>query len=185
MNFLIDSILVGYGVYSIFLSFFRKRLEQWKDELIDKIDKAASIVFSVGGLILIFNLLVNIYLNYSFAIDDYEKFRILSRIFGKYWYGFWVPTGIYILATQLTWNNRIRRNRILRVVIGLLMLVSVEKLIIITTILHSNYDSEPYFSISSVIGITLINWLVYILIFATMVVAAYLILKNLKVFEYR
>lgn len=172
MDLIFESIFVGFGIYSIFLSLSRKRLESWDNQFLRNIDKVASGIFSIGGILFIGYWLFDVLMAFSLAADEQEKYGIRNRLFGPYWFGFWHQPILYLISTQALWINKIRRNSPIRFLIGLLMLISFEKLIRIITSLHRDFLPSSW---SIPVSDTLVNWLIYLGIFILMVGITYLI----------
>jgi len=172
MSLIIDSLLVGFGIYSIIFCLFRVILEKRGSQLILNIDKLASIVFAIGGLLFFGQILFNLIGSYTSAIDELEKYSLLNRMFGPYWFVYWLQPILYLISTQILWIKRVRLNRLLRFLIGLLMLISFEKLIIMITSLHRDYLPSLWITPVSII---LINWTTYMGIFVLIVGCVYLI----------
>lgn len=167
MNLIIESILVGFGIYSILFSLFRNRLEKWNNELSESIDSLACILFSLGGIFLIGQSLIELICSFTHVQDNYEQFRLSKIIQGPYILTNWVRPILLLMLTQLLWFKKIKRSRFIRFTIGIIMMLPFEKLVITITSLHRDYLPSLWKmqNISNIILDRAINLFVFVLIF--------------------
>jgi len=130
-------LLIGFGLYSII--FFLVRLFYSKKVRLNNFDYSATrITIYLGVIFCIFWALGCII--YYFQVDDQtEKLRYTERMFGKYWFGFWLQPIIWILLTQLLRINFLRKNLLFRIIISLSFVLTLERITIILTSLHRDY----------------------------------------------
>ncbi|CAM4036556.1 hypothetical protein ACFFVF_18375 [Flavobacterium jumunjinense] len=64
---------------------------------------------------------------------------MLNRMFGKYWFGFWLQPIVWFLITQLLRIKRVAKNVFLRIIFSFLLIISFEKYVIIITSFHRDY----------------------------------------------
>lgn len=173
MTLIIESILLGFGIYSILLSLFLNRLEKWNTELIKSFDNLACIIFSIGGLLLIESI-------YSITHnqDEYRPFKLINNFHGPYILTNWVQPISLLILTQLLWLKKIKRSRFLRFTIGINLMLPYEKLVTIITSLHRDYlpSSWNMKSDSNII----FDWAIYLFVFVLIVGVVSIILRTIK-----
>ena len=141
MPYLLECIFTGFGIYSILFSFFPKKKTEL-DENVILFDQTACITFSINGLF---------FFLFSICVHNVETTHMYLII----------PT-VYLIITQITWYKKVRKTKFIRAFIGLCMLFSFEKYVIIITSLHRDYLPawhNYYFST------TLISYNIYFLVF--------------------
>lgn len=132
---LLADFFLSFGLYTlIFLtvSIF------YKNPSLNRIDFQASRMISVIGVIYLFIWFCNIFFELAEGSDE-EKAFLMQRMFGHYWIGFWVQPLLYFAITQILRIERIRTQKILRLVISLFFILSIERMVIISTSLERDY----------------------------------------------
>lgn len=71
--------------------------------------------------------------------EEQEKNDLLHRMFGKYWLGFWLQPLLWFSITQLLRFKTIRKNIFCRLIFSTLLILSLERIVIISTSLHRDY----------------------------------------------
>jgi hypothetical protein len=71
--------------------------------------------------------------------EEQGKNDLLHRMFGKYWLGFWLQPLLWFSITQLLRFETIRKNIFCRLIFSILIILSLERIVIISTSLHRDY----------------------------------------------
>jgi molybdopterin-containing oxidoreductase family membrane subunit len=122
----------AFGLYT--LLFLIIRIFNRKQYLLE-IDKKSCDFISFIGLIYFSCFFIWIILELSFKKDN----DLSDRIFGRYWFGFWMQPTFWIILSQLLRIQKIANNILFRIVSSILFILSFEKIVIITTSLHRDY----------------------------------------------
>jgi len=117
-----------YFIISIFI----------KKTFLEKVDNQSnSFIVFIGILYLIvFTTALLVELN---ILDQESKTYLLQRMFGKYWLGFWLQPILWISITQLLRFEAIRKNIFLRLLFSFFLILSIQKIVIITISFHRDY----------------------------------------------
>jgi hypothetical protein len=172
-----DNIFIGYGIFSItyiLVCIFIKN-----HAFIDKLDESSNKIIIFSGLIYFLLWMIGMYFSFKEINSEEEKYRLLNRMFGPYWFGYWLQPVLWILITQLMWFKKIRRLKILRIVMSVILAVPFEKVVILITSLHRDYvpaSHVSYFSVSVVI----IGIFAYLVLYSILVTIFYLISEKIK-----
>jgi hypothetical protein len=109
-----------------------------KKNFLKKIDEHSNHFISFIGtiylIVWITATIVELYL-----LEDESKNYLLHRMFGKYWFGFWLQPLVWFSITQLVRFKTIRKNIVLRLIFSVLLVLSIEKMVIIFTSFHRDY----------------------------------------------
>jgi molybdopterin-containing oxidoreductase family membrane subunit len=125
----------AFGLYSILFLIVRIFT---KNEILLEIDKHAKKFISFVGLIFFVFWIVGIFTSY-FENNADEQNRMLNRIFGKYWFGFWIQPLLWFTITQILRSEKLSKNIFLRIVFSFFLIFSIEKLIILIITFHRDY----------------------------------------------
>jgi molybdopterin-containing oxidoreductase family membrane subunit len=73
--------------------------------------------------------------------NPYERFVFLNRAFGPYAWAYWIMVSCNVLAPQVFWFKRLRRNLVVMFVVSILVNIGMwfERFNIIVTSLHRDY----------------------------------------------
>lgn len=160
IQLIIDSIFFGFAAYSLAFVLLNFHIS-FNFKLGENLDHSATLLFRIAGMIylIIWIIIFNI------AITD-DEHRLVNRMFGPYWYGFWMYPVTNLGVSQLFWIRKIRNSKAYRIIfsIALLFVMSYEKIVIIVTSLHRDFLPGNLVSF----GLTnnmFLNWLVKIGIF--------------------
>jgi hypothetical protein len=125
----------AFGLYSLFFLiasiFFKK-------SFLFKVDEEAKKFISFVGIIYFIIWIIGIIVFYAESNLE-EQNSMLNRIFGKYWFGFWLQPIVWFLITQLLRIKRVAKNVFLRIIFSFLLIISFEKYVIIITSFHRDY----------------------------------------------
>lgn len=132
----IQSLLAGFGIFILATSFIHSKNEKSNTLIMNLTDSATLIVrFGSIGYLLIW--LTDLYIR--FENEDY--YSLQTRLFGAYWFGYWIYPICYGLIPQLFWIKKIRKTKTVRICVALAILFALflARLIIMITALHRDY----------------------------------------------
>ena len=175
------AIFLGFAWYSILFVINRKFIKSQTTVLNDTVDNSAI------HLVRYIGILFFTYFTFSVANSvinsEHGNYVIINRMFGPYWFGFWIyPFGYFVLS-QLLWVRRIKTNMPIRFLIAIFLLftLSIEKLVIIITSLHTDYLGSSWtFSNEEFIGNIVLDWVVKLFIFAVLISLTNFLLNKRK-----
>lgn len=109
-----------------------------KKPILNQVDNESNKFISLIGLIYLvlysIGTIVELHL-----MNEEDKVLLLNRMFGKYWFGYWLQPLLWIIITQLLRFKNIRTNIFLRILFGFLFIFSIEKLVILIITFHRDY----------------------------------------------
>lgn len=128
-------LFTAFGLVTIlyiFLSlFFKKPFLKYVDEESNRFISFIGILYFITwiiGTIVELNIL-----------NEEDKSLLVNRMFGKYWFGFWIQPLLWFLITQLLRFKSIRKNILLRLIFTVLLLFSIEKMVLFYTSIQRDY----------------------------------------------
>jgi hypothetical protein len=97
-------------------------------------------VMLATGLIVGYGYLMEVFFAW-YSGNPFEKFMMLNRVFGPYWYAYWALILFNILIPQALWSPRIRKSVSLVFLIALAVLIGMwlERYVIVITSLHRDF----------------------------------------------
>lgn len=173
---LLKSILFGFGVYSIFILLIKPLFSDATKIKIEKFDNSACSIIPVIGLIYLLNWLGTLFFQYNNLEDSAEIYQLKSRLFGTYWFGYWLQPSLF-LSSQLLWFKKLRKIIVIRFLIALTLTFSIERIIYLTS-LHRDFMPSTW-SVSLLSKI--IEWIWSIGIFTFVTIIFDLIKTRLKI----
>ena len=105
---------------------------------IDFVDKIATDLVVFTGIIYFVGWIIGIYFTFQ-EITEVEKQSILNRMFGKYWFGYWLQPILWIFTTQILRIEKIRNSKILRLIFSFIFILSIESFTIVLVSIHRDY----------------------------------------------
>ena len=174
-------IFIAFGLYSILYAIISLFI---KSPILKIIDYYANRIVIYSGLIF---LLVWISLIISTYSQSSEELRtgMINRMFGPYWFGYWLQPILWILLTQLLRFESIQRGRFLRIIFSIIFMISIEQFVIIITSFHRDYLPSSWYILNSFdISFTpldiVLGIITKVLLFLTFVGIYYLIDQKIK-----
>ncbi|HEX9979044.1 MAG TPA: hypothetical protein VGB50_00600 [Flavobacterium sp.] len=76
------------------------------------------------------------------APDD--RLGMTQRMFGPYWFGYWLQPLLYIILSQILRLKKVRKQIVLRILIALVFIITVEQFVILITSFHRDYLPSSY-----------------------------------------
>lgn len=125
----------AFGLYTflfLIVSIFTKK------PILKKIDEEANGFIAFAGVIYFTVWIIGIFVFYADSNTE-EQTSMLNRMFGKYWFGYWVQPLLWVSLTQLLRIKTIRKNVLLRILFSFLLIVSIERFVILVTAFHRDY----------------------------------------------
>lgn len=132
---LCQDFFTAFGLYTILYAIVTIFT---KNQKIKTIDEEAAKFISLIGIIfsIIWILCIVVELN---ILNEEAKAAMIRRMFGKYWIGFWTQPLLWIAITQALRYSRIRKNILIRLIISVFLILTIEKMVIIITSFHRDY----------------------------------------------
>lgn len=174
-------MLLGFGVYSIFYFILKNIFKESK--ALAEFDKSAIRVVLYVGIIWFAVWLFGLYSYYSNLELEPEQLEYLNYITGKYAFPFSFQPLFWLSLTQLFRLKFVRMYLFFRIVISILFAVSIEKLIIWTTLFHRDYlPSDHIVGINFTISPKwyLLEWIIKILTFIVLTISYHIIRLSYK-----
>lgn len=137
--FSLEVILVdlfsAYGlitIISVLLSLF------FKNQILNKINNQSDRFISFIGIVylIVWLLATIVELNIS---DQENKDYLLRRMFGEYWFGFWLQPILWFSMSQLLRIKSIQKNLFLKLIFSFFFILSIEKIVIVIVSFHRDY----------------------------------------------
>lgn len=175
--FSLETILVGFGSYSILFVIILDRINPTRKNYLLQLDPIASIIYSIAGLITIGMSMVSL-IEFNSSLDDPLN-HYPNPLFGPYWYQYWLQPTITLLCTQLIWIPAIRSSKIARVIIGVLTIIPFFLLFMMYPI-HEQQDYLPSARIEVSILEILLGALIHGIIFTAFVSGFLYLIKKYK-----
>lgn len=135
-------IPIGFGLYSIL--FFIIRFFSKQKKLLNDFDVSACRLMVYAGIVFGVLWMAEILISYYELNNEIEKSAFQQRLFGVYWFGFWLQPLFWIFLTQLLRIKILRKSLIYRLVLSLLFYFTFERIVILTTSLHKDYLPDSW-----------------------------------------
>ena len=118
--------------------------------------------------------------------NGFERFWLLNRSFGPYWWAFWALMFCNVLTPQALWFHRVRANPLLLFVVAIIVNIGMwlERYVIIVVSLHRDFMPSSWGMYSG----TVWDWATFIGtigLFLTLIVLFVRVLPMLSIFELR
>lgn len=139
-------LFTSYGLMTILiliLSIFIKK------DIVKKIDEYSNRLISFIGILysIVWIIIILIELN---NIDPESRIELINRMFGKYWFGFWLQPLLWFSLSQLLRFKSVQKNVLLRLIFSFLFIFSIEKMIMIIVSFHRDYLPSSWTMYSSI-----------------------------------
>lgn len=109
-----------------------------KNTFIKNVDEESNRFISFIGILYLIIWSIGLFVELN-ILNTEDKSQLLNRMFGKYWFGFWIQPLLWVLLTQLLIFKMIRKNILLRLIFSILFIFSIERMIIIYTSFQRDY----------------------------------------------
>ncbi|RZK55319.1 MAG: hypothetical protein EOO91_14305 [Pedobacter sp.] len=183
MDFIRIDIFIAFGIYSL-LFLISSFIFTDKDRLY-RLDELSARFISFIGLVYFSCFLTAI--TFPLFRGGEERINLLSRMFGPYWFAFFLPSLTYLLITQLIRFKWIRKSRTTRLFFVPFMLITFEQFVILITSLDRDYMPSSW-SMATDINLStfemVFSLLIKILFYSIYIGLFYLITEKLKKFSF-
>lgn len=137
--FVTGAIFSGFAMVLTLLIIARKTLGFEDYITIDHIEKMSKIVLLTGSIVALsygIEMFMSIFIG-----NHYERFMLINRAFGPYAWAFWTMISCNVLAPQLFWFRKLRRNVSIVFIISIIVNIGMwfERFVIIVTSLHRDF----------------------------------------------
>ncbi|MBA9077038.1 hypothetical protein ACFFGQ_17205 [Rufibacter quisquiliarum] len=117
-----ESYFVGFGVFYLLgylVSYSRK-----DSDTIFSPNIEASMLLAVkwAGFLYLPILILEAFWNNEFSLVDDSYFAVINRMFGPYWFYFWLKPILFLVATSFLWSKKVRASRFTLLLIAFLLL---------------------------------------------------------------
>lgn len=136
VNIIYVDFFIGFGLYSILYLIISQFIKN--KTKINFLDKIAINLVVFAGIIYFLGWIIGLYFTFQ-EISEEEKQSILNRMFGRYWFGFWLQPILWISATQILRIEKIRNSKLLRLIFSFIFILSIERFTIILVSIHRDY----------------------------------------------
>lgn len=171
---ILKSLFVGFGIYTLILLLFKQILSKPTKIEIEKFDNSACTIIPVIGLIYLINWVGTLFLQYSNIEDPTEVYQMKNRLFGSYWFGYWLAQSLF-LSSQLLWFKKLRKITWIRILIALTFIVSIESILVHLTSLHREYLPSSW---SMSLSAKIVEWIYSLGIFSVVSITFHQIKKR-------
>ena len=173
---IVDKLFVGFGIYTFILVLTKSMVGEVKKRRMMQFDSSACLMIAIAGVVYLFVIFFSLAVQFLSSDDPIQSAELSDRLFGTYSLGYWMPS-IFIMVSQFLWFKRAREIATIRVIIGVLFLISIERIIVYVTSFHRDYLNSSW---SIPIYYTLIEWLMGLALFAAVSVIFHVILTKLR-----
>ncbi|SHF73861.1 hypothetical protein SAMN05444377_11753 [Flavobacterium fontis] len=133
-------LFIAFGLYTIVYLIISSFI---KNEIINVIDETSNKIISFAGIVFLLIWISLLFKSY-FESSEFEKSGMIQRMFGKYWFGYWLQPILWISLSQLLRLKKVRKQKILRIIFSIFFMVSIEQCIIILTSFERDYLPSSY-----------------------------------------
>jgi molybdopterin-containing oxidoreductase family membrane subunit len=176
-----DPVYLGFACYSLLLA-----VHGWINRRSSKV-LPGSIDDSVLGLVgwtgVMFVLYMILCLVQYTGDAEYDYYVLVNRIFGPYWFGFWVYPITFLGSMLLLKVGRVKANLWIRVLIALVLLfvLNMEKFMLMIISAHRDYVPNTWSFIDhDGLGRSILALLLKLMIFVLLIWAIDLVIKRSK-----
>lgn len=152
MSIINFSFFIAFGLYSIIYVITTIIVKKSFIEIVDTTSNKLIGFLGIVYLIAWVGLIVTNFIN----ISSPERDEVLDRMFGKYWFGFWLQPILWIIMTQILHFEKVRKQKFLRIIFSFLFIITIEQYIILLTSFNFNftkYREFPFTTMDIIIGI--------------------------------
>jgi hypothetical protein len=125
MSIIILFFFITFGLYSIIYVITSIIV---KNSLIETVDRTSNKLIRIIGIVYLVAWICLIVTNFI-NISSPQRDEILDRMFGKYWFGYWIQPVLWIFMTQILRFEKIRKHKILRFFFSVLFIFTIEQYI--------------------------------------------------------
>lgn len=183
LKFIIEDLFIGFGLSSIILTIFYYAIPN--NYFIKVVKKTSYQLISLIGIIYLSLIIIHTILSIV-LLTDFERYAVINRMFGPYFYFFWLNIIFYVVITQLFRLESIRKSTLLILFLSLMFIFS-DQIFNLITYLHlmlyqNNWlmlRKDNYIAAEMIVG-----FLIKILAYSVCVFLFSLITERLKKFSF-
>ena len=172
-----ELLLFGFGIYSLFYFSVTFFLHKQNYVTITKYDNSACVVAAIAGGLYLLVWLIKLSMK-ILPTEEQDGVLIANSVTSPYWLGFLVPP-LLLSSSQLLWIKSLRRKKIIRVIIALFLLTSIESIVIYLTALHRDYLPSSW---SMPVSARITEWLIGLGLFGATTTIFHLMKTKLKAY---
>jgi len=183
MDFIRIDIFIVFGLYSLIFLIGSIILKD-KDRLY-KLDDLSSRFISFSGLVYFSCFLILII--FFLIKGGEERVNLFNRMFGPYWFAFFLPPLTYLLITQIIRFKWVRKSKVIRLLFIPFLLITFEQFFVLITSLHRDYMPSSWSMVTNInlsIFEIITGFLIKILFYSVYIGLFYLITERLKKFSF-
>jgi hypothetical protein len=173
---LLQPLFLGFAIFIFATSYIPRDDVRWS-ELGVSLTNLATLIVRLAAVAYVLMWLKSLYPDLT---SESSRQVLMTRISGRGWFGYWIyPIG-YGIFPQLLWLKKIRREKVMRIVVAVLLLlvIYIERIVILITSMHRDYGDNE---LTTLFGVSvLLEWFVGMLVFVVILGAAYGIRRLVK-----
>ncbi len=135
LNLISQDFFIAFGVFTL-LYFLLKIFI--KNPILGEIDTESNRFISFIG-ILYFVIFIYYTTTELMMLNDEQQSVLSHRMFGRYWFGYWLQPMLWLVITQLLRIKRIRENVFIRIIFSFFLIFTIERIVIYVTMLNRDY----------------------------------------------
>ena len=137
--FVAGAIYSGFGMVLTLMLPARKWLKLHDIITLNHLDNIAKILLLTGSIVG-YAYTMELFIAY-YSSAPYERFAFTNRMFGPYWWAYWIMIFCNVVTPQIFWSRKMRRNPVVLFIVSILVSIGMwfERFVIIVTSLVRDY----------------------------------------------
>ena len=137
--FVAGAIFSGFGMVQTLLVVMRKVYKLENMITMGHMEAMAKVILLTGSLVGI--AYTTEFFMAWYSGNHFEQFAFINRMFGPYWWSYWIMFSCNVFIPQLYWSKRIRTSMLATFILSLFVNLGMwfERFVIIMTSLHRDY----------------------------------------------
>jgi len=137
--FVIGAVFSGFAMVQMLLIVTRKLLAL-EDYITIHHVEYINFMMLVTGTLLGSGYIAELFMAWYSGVE-YERYVFLNRMFGPYWWSYWLMMGCNVIAPQLFWIKRIRTSFAWSLILSIVVNIGMwmERFVIVVTALHRDF----------------------------------------------
>jgi hypothetical protein len=181
-NSLLNTTFLGFALLSL-LYLCISKIKKWNNTFNSLYDSATYLI-RFAGITFLLLLILTFIPSPTQSNNAYEKYSILNRMFGPYWFVFWIQISSFGFLSQLFWINRIKKSGLYIavysiIILFMLFLLNYELFVIIMVSINRDYIPNGWADIFSPWQI-LLSFIMKIFTFSLLLGLTHLIKVKIK-----
>jgi hypothetical protein len=159
LQLILQDFFTAFGLFTILYLLLSIVI---KNSTLIKINEQSNRFISLIGILYLIVWFLSLWAEFT-LINQEEKTELLNRMFGEYWFGFWIQPVLWFLISQLFRLQTVQKSVVLRIVFSFFMIFSIERLVIFITSIHRDYLPSSW-TMSRDLGIYPSNFILSIVV---------------------